>query len=114
MSLMYSPLMRLFVSFTEPSDRPCRLYFVKTFGEPVEQTWVEDRATQTFYGGYEFEQLPPMRRRGKHREQTPKQTVISLSEIGDCPLALRFVALPTCHFFFVDPKAPSECLEIQR
>lgn len=79
----------------------------------MEQTWVEDRATQTFYGGYEFEQLPPMRRRGKHREQPPKQTVIRVSQIGDWPLAMMFVTLPAFHLFFVDPKAPPECLEIQ-
>lgn len=77
-SPVFMRLLPMFVAPTEPSDRPCRLYFVRTFGEPVEQTWVEDRATQTFYGGYEFEQLPPMRRRGKQREQTAKQTVISV------------------------------------
>lgn len=66
-----------FVVSLEPSDRPCRLYHVRSFGEPVEQIWVEDRATQTFYGGFEFEQLPPMRRRGKQREQMHKHTVIT-------------------------------------
>lgn len=59
----------------EPSDRPCRLYHVRTFGEPVERTWVEDKATHSFHGGFEFERLPLLRRRGKQREQNYKYTV---------------------------------------
>ncbi|XP_037604674.1 histone-lysine N-methyltransferase, H3 lysine-36 specific isoform X2 [Sebastes umbrosus] len=59
----------------EPSDRPCRLYHVRTFGEPVELTWVEEKSTHSFHGGFEFEQLPLLRRRGKQREQNYKYTI---------------------------------------
>uniref|UniRef100_A0A4W6DLZ3 Histone-lysine N-methyltransferase, H3 lysine-36 specific n=1 Tax=Lates calcarifer TaxID=8187 RepID=A0A4W6DLZ3_LATCA len=51
-------------------DRPCRLYHVRTFGEPVEFIWVEEKSTHAFHGGFEFEQLPLLRRRGKQRETT--------------------------------------------
>ncbi|XP_030601999.1 histone-lysine N-methyltransferase, H3 lysine-36 and H4 lysine-20 specific isoform X2 [Archocentrus centrarchus] len=59
----------------EPSDRPCRLYHVRTFGEPQELVWVEDKSTHTFHGGFEFEQLLLLRRRGKQREQNSKYTI---------------------------------------
>uniref|UniRef100_A0A667Z8G7 PWWP domain-containing protein n=1 Tax=Myripristis murdjan TaxID=586833 RepID=A0A667Z8G7_9TELE len=58
------------------NDRPCRLYHVRTFGEPVELAWVEGKAIHTFKGGFEFEQLPLLRRRGKQREENYKYTVI--------------------------------------
>uniref|UniRef100_A0AAQ5ZR60 Histone-lysine N-methyltransferase, H3 lysine-36 specific n=1 Tax=Amphiprion ocellaris TaxID=80972 RepID=A0AAQ5ZR60_AMPOC len=56
-------------------DRPCRLYYVRTFGEPVELVWVEEKSTHTFHGGFEFEQLHLQHRRGKQREQNNKYTV---------------------------------------
>ncbi|XP_041657198.1 histone-lysine N-methyltransferase, H3 lysine-36 specific isoform X2 [Cheilinus undulatus] len=59
----------------EPSDRPCRLYYIRTFGEPVEVTWVEDKATNPFYGGFEFEQLCLLHRRGKQRDQNIRCTI---------------------------------------
>uniref|UniRef100_A0A665XBP7 Histone-lysine N-methyltransferase, H3 lysine-36 specific n=1 Tax=Echeneis naucrates TaxID=173247 RepID=A0A665XBP7_ECHNA len=62
----------------EPNDRPCRLYHVRTFGEPKELVWVEEKSTRTFHGGFEFEQLPLLRRRGKQREQNYKYTVINI------------------------------------
>lgn len=67
----------MFIVVLEPSDRPCRLYHIRTFGEPVELTWVEGKATLTFHGGFEFEQLPLQRRRGKQRELNYKCTVIT-------------------------------------
>lgn len=62
---------------SEPSERPCRLYYVRTFGEPVEVTWVEDKSTHTFHGGFEMEQLPLLRKKGKQREQSYRCTVIT-------------------------------------
>ena len=59
----------------EPSDRPSRLYHVRTFGEPLELTWVEEKSTHSFHGGFEFDQLPLLRRKGKQREQNYKNTV---------------------------------------
>ncbi|XP_037544178.1 uncharacterized protein LOC119420823, partial [Nematolebias whitei] len=59
----------------EPSDRLCRLYYVRTFGEPKELFWVEEKSTHTFHGGFEFEQLHLLRRRGKQREQNKKYTI---------------------------------------
>uniref|UniRef100_A0A665XAI2 Histone-lysine N-methyltransferase, H3 lysine-36 specific n=1 Tax=Echeneis naucrates TaxID=173247 RepID=A0A665XAI2_ECHNA len=65
----------------EPNDRPCRLYHVRTFGEPKELVWVEEKSTRTFHGGFEFEQLPLLRRRGKQREQNYKYTVINIFSV---------------------------------
>lgn len=62
----------------EPSERPGRLYHVRTFGEPTEQTWVEEKSTHVFHGGFEFEQLSLLRRRGKQKEQNHKYTVITI------------------------------------
>ncbi|XP_041864427.1 histone-lysine N-methyltransferase, H3 lysine-36 specific isoform X2 [Melanotaenia boesemani] len=59
----------------EPSDRPCRLYHVRTFGEPEEMVWVEEKSTHTFHGGFEFEQLLLLRQKGKQREQNKKYTI---------------------------------------
>ncbi|XP_053188161.1 histone-lysine N-methyltransferase, H3 lysine-36 specific, partial [Scomber japonicus] len=59
----------------EPSDRPCRLYHVKTFGEPVELAWVAEKSVHTFHGGFEFEQLSLPRQRGKQREQNYKYNI---------------------------------------
>ncbi|XP_054481550.1 LOW QUALITY PROTEIN: histone-lysine N-methyltransferase, H3 lysine-36 specific [Anoplopoma fimbria] len=69
------PTQGIYHRVKEPSDRPCRLYHVRTFGEPVELTWLEDKATHSFHGGFEFEQLPLLRRRGKQREQNYKYTI---------------------------------------
>ncbi|XP_041947876.1 histone-lysine N-methyltransferase, H3 lysine-36 specific isoform X2 [Alosa sapidissima] len=59
----------------ESSDRPCRQYFVRTFGEPVEMAWVPGKATHTFEGGHEFEHLPVLRRRGRQRDKNYKYTI---------------------------------------
>uniref|UniRef100_A0AAZ3RYF1 [histone H3]-lysine(36) N-dimethyltransferase n=1 Tax=Oncorhynchus tshawytscha TaxID=74940 RepID=A0AAZ3RYF1_ONCTS len=58
------------------SDRPCRQYHIRTFGEPLELAWVAGKATHTFHGGFEFEQLPLIRRRGRQRDKDYKYTVI--------------------------------------
>uniref|UniRef100_A0A3B5KYC2 PWWP domain-containing protein n=1 Tax=Xiphophorus couchianus TaxID=32473 RepID=A0A3B5KYC2_9TELE len=59
----------------EPCDRLCRLYHVRTFGEPKEFVWVEEKSTQAFHGGFEFDQLLLLRRRSKQREQNNRNTV---------------------------------------
>ncbi|XP_032432778.1 histone-lysine N-methyltransferase, H3 lysine-36 and H4 lysine-20 specific isoform X3 [Xiphophorus hellerii] len=59
----------------EPCDRLCRLYHVRTFGEPKEFVWVEDKSTQAFHGGFEFDQLLLLRRRSKQREQNNRNTI---------------------------------------
>ncbi|XP_046714681.1 histone-lysine N-methyltransferase, H3 lysine-36 specific [Silurus meridionalis] len=51
----------------EPSSRPCRMYFVRTFGEIVDQAWVSAKATCAFEGGQQFEKLPVLRRRGRDK-----------------------------------------------
>uniref|UniRef100_UPI0037E70687 uncharacterized protein n=1 Tax=Semicossyphus pulcher TaxID=241346 RepID=UPI0037E70687 len=73
--VIVDPTQGIYHRVKEPSDRPCRLYHVRTFGEPVELTWVEDKATNTFHGGFEFEQLCLLRRRGKQKEQNFKYTI---------------------------------------
>ncbi|XP_022618390.1 histone-lysine N-methyltransferase, H3 lysine-36 and H4 lysine-20 specific-like [Seriola dumerili] len=73
--VIIDPIQGIYHRVKEPSDRPCRLYHVRTFGEPVELVWVEEKSTHTFHGGFEFEQLPLLRRRGKQREQNYKYTI---------------------------------------
>ncbi|XP_023268850.1 uncharacterized protein LOC111659982 [Seriola lalandi dorsalis] len=73
--VIIDPVQGIYHRVKEPSDRPCRLYHVRTFGEPVELLWVEEKSTHTFHGGFEFEQLPLLRRRGKQREQNYKYTI---------------------------------------
>ena len=75
--LSHLTYLKLVVVISEPSDRPCRLYYIKTFGEPEEWAWVEGRATHSFQGGFQFEQLPLLRRRGKQREENYKYSVIT-------------------------------------
>ncbi|KAF7206162.1 histone-lysine N-methyltransferase, H3 lysine-36 specific isoform X1 [Nothobranchius furzeri] len=73
--VVVDPSQGVFHKLKEPSDRPCRLYYVRTFGEPKDFFWVEEKSTHTFHGGFEFEQLILLRRRGKQREQTSKYTI---------------------------------------
>ncbi|XP_055730042.1 histone-lysine N-methyltransferase, H3 lysine-36 specific-like isoform X4 [Salvelinus fontinalis] len=69
------PVQGTYHKMKEPSDRPCRQYHIRTFGEPVELAWVAGKATHTFHGGFEFEQLPLIRRRGRQREKDYKYTI---------------------------------------
>ncbi|XP_034033776.1 LOW QUALITY PROTEIN: histone-lysine N-methyltransferase, H3 lysine-36 and H4 lysine-20 specific-like [Thalassophryne amazonica] len=73
--VIVDPLQGVYHKVKEPSDRPCRLYHVRTLGEPVELAWVEGKATHIFQGSFEFERLPLLRRRGKQREQNSKYTI---------------------------------------
>uniref|UniRef100_A0A1A7YAR4 Histone-lysine N-methyltransferase, H3 lysine-36 specific n=2 Tax=Iconisemion striatum TaxID=60296 RepID=A0A1A7YAR4_9TELE len=73
--VVVEPSQGVFHKLKESSDRPCRLYHVRTFGEPKELFWVEEKSTHTFHGGFEFEQLILLRRRGKQREQSSKYTI---------------------------------------
>ncbi|XP_061660354.1 histone-lysine N-methyltransferase, H3 lysine-36 specific [Syngnathoides biaculeatus] len=66
----------------EPSDRPCRLYHIRTFGNPEERTWVEDKSTHIFHGGFQFEQLAQLRRKGKHRGQNHNYTIAKRYEVS--------------------------------
>ncbi|XP_072530420.1 histone-lysine N-methyltransferase, H3 lysine-36 specific [Salminus brasiliensis] len=69
------PLSESHTRMKEPSRRPCRLYFVRTFGEIVDQAWVSGKATYPFEGGHQFEKLPVLRRRGRQRDKSYKYTV---------------------------------------
>ncbi|XP_049331192.1 histone-lysine N-methyltransferase, H3 lysine-36 specific [Astyanax mexicanus] len=69
------PLSESHTRMKEPSRRPCRLYFVRTFGEIIDQAWVSGKATYPFEGGHQFEKLPVLRRRGRQREKSYKYTV---------------------------------------
>ncbi|XP_037835007.1 histone-lysine N-methyltransferase, H3 lysine-36 specific isoform X2 [Kryptolebias marmoratus] len=70
--VIVDPLLGVYHRVKEPSDRPCRLYHIQTFGEPKELVWVEEKSTHTFHGGFEFEQLLRLRRRGKQKDQNNK------------------------------------------
>ncbi|XP_061691985.1 histone-lysine N-methyltransferase, H3 lysine-36 specific isoform X2 [Syngnathoides biaculeatus] len=58
-----------------PSPRPCRMYFLETIGEMVESAWVPGNAVFPFKGGYQFDDLPLLRRRGKQKEKDYKYTI---------------------------------------
>uniref|UniRef100_A0A8C6NWQ2 Histone-lysine N-methyltransferase, H3 lysine-36 specific n=1 Tax=Nothobranchius furzeri TaxID=105023 RepID=A0A8C6NWQ2_NOTFU len=106
--VVVDPSQGVFHKLKEPSDRPCRLYYVRTFGEPKDFFWVEEKSTHTFHGGFEFEQLILLRRRGKQREQTSKYTV----SICDPSLVLHAktsVVLRNIVYFFSDQGTISSC-----
>ncbi|KAL7395754.1 hypothetical protein ABVT39_022564 [Epinephelus coioides] len=69
------PAQGIFTKMKVPSPRPCRMYFLKTFGEVVECSWVPGSAILPFEGGHQFEDLPVLRRRGKQKEKDYKYTI---------------------------------------
>ncbi|XP_041123021.1 histone-lysine N-methyltransferase, H3 lysine-36 specific-like [Polyodon spathula] len=69
------PLLNTYFRMKEPSRRPCRQYFVRTYGEILDQAWVVGRATFPFKGRHQFEDLPVLRRRGKQKEENYKYTI---------------------------------------
>ncbi|XP_041078909.1 histone-lysine N-methyltransferase, H3 lysine-36 specific-like [Polyodon spathula] len=69
------PVLNTYFRMKEPSRRPCRQYFVRTYGEILDQAWVVGRATFPFEGRHQFEDLPVLRRRGKQKEENYKYTI---------------------------------------
>uniref|UniRef100_A0A672SM00 Histone-lysine N-methyltransferase, H3 lysine-36 specific n=1 Tax=Sinocyclocheilus grahami TaxID=75366 RepID=A0A672SM00_SINGR len=69
------PQIEVHTKMKDPSRRPCRLYFVRMFGEIVDQAWVPAKATFPFEGGHQFEKLPVLRRRGRQKDKDYKYTV---------------------------------------
>ncbi|XP_039505240.1 histone-lysine N-methyltransferase, H3 lysine-36 specific isoform X2 [Pimephales promelas] len=69
------PQIEVHTKMKDPSRRPCRLYFVRMFGEIIDQAWVPAKATFPFEGGYQFEKLPVLRRRGRQKDKDYKYTV---------------------------------------
>ncbi|XP_052430657.1 histone-lysine N-methyltransferase, H3 lysine-36 specific isoform X2 [Carassius gibelio] len=69
------PQIEVHTKMKDPSRRPCRLYFVRMFGEIVDQAWVPAKATFPFDGGHQFEKLPVLRRRGRQKDKDYKYTV---------------------------------------
>ncbi|TSP90471.1 Histone-lysine N-methyltransferase, H3 lysine-36 and H4 lysine-20 specific [Bagarius yarrelli] len=64
------PLSESHTRLKESSSRPCRMYFVRTFGEIVDQAWVSGNSTYAFEGGQQFEKLPMIRRRGRQKDKS--------------------------------------------
>ncbi|XP_056625113.1 histone-lysine N-methyltransferase, H3 lysine-36 specific [Triplophysa dalaica] len=69
------PQIEVHTKMKDPSRRPCRLYFIKMFGEIVDQAWVPAKAMFPFEGGHQFEKLPVLRRRGRQKDKDYKYTV---------------------------------------
>ncbi|XP_051505941.1 histone-lysine N-methyltransferase, H3 lysine-36 specific-like [Myxocyprinus asiaticus] len=69
------PLTEVHTKMKDPSRRPCRLYYVRMFGEIIDQAWVPAKATVPFEGGHEFDKLPVLRRRGRQKDKDYKYTV---------------------------------------
>ncbi|KAM9834128.1 histone-lysine N-methyltransferase, H3 lysine-36 specific [Syngnathus typhle] len=73
--VLCDPQLGLHTKMKLPSPRPCRLYFLKTIGEMIECAWVPGNAIFPFKGGYQFDDLPMLRPRGKQKEKDYKYTV---------------------------------------
>ncbi|XP_067244997.1 histone-lysine N-methyltransferase, H3 lysine-36 specific isoform X2 [Chanodichthys erythropterus] len=69
------PQIEVHTKMKDPSRRPCRLYFVRMFGEIIDQAWVPAKSTFPFEGGHQFEKLPVLRRRGRQKDKDYKYTV---------------------------------------
>ncbi|XP_051514095.1 histone-lysine N-methyltransferase NSD2-like isoform X1 [Myxocyprinus asiaticus] len=69
------PQIEVHTKMKDPSRRPCRLYYVRMFGEIIDQAWVPAKATFPFVGGHEFNKLPVLRRRGRQKDKDYKYTV---------------------------------------
>uniref|UniRef100_A0A673IMD0 Histone-lysine N-methyltransferase, H3 lysine-36 specific n=1 Tax=Sinocyclocheilus rhinocerous TaxID=307959 RepID=A0A673IMD0_9TELE len=69
------PQIEVHTKMKDPSRRPCRLYFVRMFGEIIDQAWVPAKAIFPFEGGHQFEKLPVLRRRGRQKDKDYKYTV---------------------------------------
>ncbi|KPP75631.1 histone-lysine N-methyltransferase, H3 lysine-36 and H4 lysine-20 specific-like [Scleropages formosus] len=69
------PLEGTYFRAKDSKDRPCRQYFIRTLGEIIDQAWVPGRATQPFEGGYQFDKLPVLRRRGRQKDENYKYTI---------------------------------------
>ncbi|XP_057676833.1 uncharacterized protein nsd1b isoform X2 [Corythoichthys intestinalis] len=80
--VIVDPALGVYHRVKEPSDRPCRLYHIRTFGVPEEQAWVEDKSTHIFHGGFQFEQLAQLRRKGKQKGQNHKYTIAKRYEVS--------------------------------
>ncbi|XP_072517502.1 histone-lysine N-methyltransferase, H3 lysine-36 specific isoform X2 [Salminus brasiliensis] len=59
----------------EPSDKPSHQYYIKTFGESEELTWVTEKATHIFVGGYQFHSLPGPKRGGRQQDENCRYSV---------------------------------------
>ncbi|XP_058271266.1 histone-lysine N-methyltransferase NSD2 isoform X2 [Hemibagrus wyckioides] len=57
-----NPALEKYHRIKEANDNPCRQYYIMTFGEPEEQAWVSEKATQKFEGEYQFFSLPGPKR----------------------------------------------------
>ncbi|TSP68523.1 Histone-lysine N-methyltransferase, H3 lysine-36 and H4 lysine-20 specific [Bagarius yarrelli] len=57
-----NPELETYHRLKEPSDNPCRQYYIKTFGEPEELAWVSEKAMHIFLGEYQFYNLPGPKR----------------------------------------------------
>ncbi|KAK3524296.1 hypothetical protein QTP70_027035 [Hemibagrus guttatus] len=57
-----NPALEAYHRIKEVNDNPCRQYYIKTFGDPEEQAWVSEKATQKFVGEYQFFSLPGPKR----------------------------------------------------
>nr|XP_061792760.1 histone-lysine N-methyltransferase, H3 lysine-36 specific-like [Nerophis lumbriciformis] len=73
--VLCDPQLGLHTKMKLPSPRPCRMYFLETIGEIVECAWVPGNAVFPFKGGYQFDDLPMLRRRGKQKEKDYKYSV---------------------------------------
>ncbi|KAI2657018.1 Histone-lysine N-methyltransferase, H3 lysine-36 specific [Labeo rohita] len=70
------PQIEVHTKMKDPSRRPCRLYFVRMFGEILDQAWVPAKATFPFEGGHQFEKLPAEAALTKRLNSEPPLTLI--------------------------------------
>ncbi|XP_030649135.1 histone-lysine N-methyltransferase, H3 lysine-36 and H4 lysine-20 specific [Chanos chanos] len=112
------PVTGLYHRMKEPSDRLCRLYYIRTFGEPEEQAWVSGQATHVFEGGFQFENLPVLRRRGRQKDENYRYSIpkrflnswkASVAEAEGAPAKQHRITKSTCS---ATGKSPTEEVNI--
>ncbi|MCJ8740548.1 hypothetical protein PDJAM_G00060300 [Pangasius djambal] len=82
-----NPALETYHRIKEPSDTPCRQYYIKTFGEPEELAWVSEKAMHIFVGEYQFHNLPGPKRGTETEEvvDSPYSDIDSVPQIRRCP-----------------------------
>ncbi|XP_039631121.1 histone-lysine N-methyltransferase, H3 lysine-36 specific-like isoform X2 [Polypterus senegalus] len=93
--ICFDPLFNTHSRMKEPSRRPCRQYYIQTFGEMLDQAWVAGKAIFPFKGRHQFDELPVLRRRGKQKDKNYKYKIPSrFMEVWKSGLVEAEAALP--------------------
>ncbi|KAG9265901.1 histone-lysine N-methyltransferase, H3 lysine-36 and H4 lysine-20 specific isoform X2 [Astyanax mexicanus] len=73
--VIVDPALGTYHRIKELSDKSSCQYYIKPFGEPEEVTWVSEKATHIFVGGYQFHSLPGPKRGGRQQDENCRYSV---------------------------------------